>query len=179
MSYFGNKLNAIFRAFSSRNINDKDVEFIREYLNKQEQVLFYRMSLIDQKHSLAVAYSVKEMVGRRSRINLEKTLKTALLHDVGKIMVKLSVMDRINQTIMFKFFKLFADYLAERGKNAPANSLRKKLYAYKYHSQFGADLVREIKTEENIAYLIEHHHDETTINEPIELTILREADNLN
>lgn len=179
MSYLQSKTKAIFRALSQRGLTNKDVEFIQEYLNKQEQILFYRMSLIDQKHALAVAYSVKEMVGRRSRINLEKTLKTALLHDVGKIMVKLSVGDRVKQTLMFTFFKFFADYLAEHGKNAPLKSLRKKLYAYKYHSQFGADLVREIKTEENIAYLIEHHHDETTINEPIELTILREADNLN
>lgn len=179
MSYFQSKIKAIARALSRKNINDRDIEFIREYLNKQEQVLFYRMQLIDQKHSLAVAYTVKDMVGRRSRINLEKTIKTALLHDCGKIMVKLSISDRIKQTIFFNFFKFFADYLAERGKNAPGNSLRKKLYAYKYHSQYGADLVRDIKTEENIAYLIEHHHDETTINEPIELTILREADNLN
>ena len=141
--------------------------------------MFYRMSIIDQKHSIAVAYSVRDMVGKRARINVEKTIKTALLHDVGKISVKLSLRDRMAQTIMFKFFKIFAEQLAERGEFCQPNTLRKKLHVYKYHGQTGADLVREINTEENIAFLIEHHHDETTINEPIELTILREADNLN
>lgn len=167
------------RALLNNRLTDADVEFIREYLTKPEQILFYRMSQFDQKHSLAVAYIIEEIVGRRTKMRIEKLYKAALLHDVGKVCVKLTLGDRVFQILMFNLLSPLANYLADRGVSEHAGHNRRVLYCYKYHPLIGAELAREIGVEEGIVYLIQHHEDKPEQTEPRELTILREADLLN
>lgn len=179
MNYLLSKLKAIARMFFVKQLSDEDVSFIEEHLGKSEQILFYRMSIVDQIHSLHVAYTLKEMLNRKSRINLKKMLKVALLHDIGKADIKLTLNSRLYQTSFFFFCKPFANYLANKGKEPNASRRKKLLYYYKEHGNVGAALLREINVDENIAYLVESHHNEPSINEPIELSLLREADDVN
>ncbi len=179
MNYLMSKLKAIGRMFFIKHLSDEDVSFIEEHLEKQEQILFYRMSIVDQIHALHVAYTLKELLNRRSRINLKKMLKASLLHDIGKADIKLTLNSRIYQTLMFFFCRPLANYLANKGKESNASRCKRLLYYYKEHGAVGAALLREINVDENIAYLIESHHNDASINEPIELSLLREADDLN
>jgi putative nucleotidyltransferase with HDIG domain len=172
-------IKAFFRAWLDKGLTDEDVQFIREYLSKQEQILFYRMALIDQKHALYTAYTLRDMIGKRTKIKVEKLYKAALLHDVGKVCTKMTLKDRVFQSVMFTLFRPLANYLAEHGFSEHTGRIRRLMYCYKYHPVVGADLAREIGVEENIVYLIEHHEDRPDPNEPRELAILREADNLN
>lgn len=171
-------IRAFFKALLPLKITDQDIAFLREFLTKQEQILFYRMSVLDQRHSLDTAYTIREMLGKRTKIKLEKMYKAALLHDVGKAQFKLRVRDRVLQSLFFMFLSPFANYLADRGGVHHESYLCRMLYCYKYHPRLGAEMAKEIKVEDAVVYLIEHHHDPVSFNEPKELSILREADDL-
>lgn len=175
---FKNNVRAFFKSLLPVRISDQDVEFLREFLTKQEQILFYRMGAIDQRHALDTAYAIREMLGKRTKIKLEKMYKAALLHDIGKAQFRLQLSDRVLQTLFFKILPPFANYLADRGSAKHEGYLRRILFCYKYHPRLGAEMTKEIKVEESVVYLIEHHHDLVSFNEPKELSILREADDI-
>lgn len=175
---FKSNVRAFFKTLLPLRITDQDINFLREFLTKQEQILFYRMTMLDQRHSLDTAYTIREMLGRRTKIKLEKMYKAALLHDVGKAQFKLRVWDRVLQALFFMLLPPFANYLADRGSVKHEGYLRRMLFCYKYHPRLGAEMTKEIKVEEAVVYLIEHHHDPVSFNEPKELSILREADDL-
>jgi putative nucleotidyltransferase with HDIG domain len=175
---FKNNIRSFLKTLLPMRISDADVEFLREFLTKQEQILFYRMVTVDQRHSLYTAYAIRDMLGKRTKIKLEKMYKAALLHDVGKAQFKLYVRDRVLQTLFFKLLPPFANYLADRGSVNHEGYLRRMLFCYKYHARLGAEMTKDIKVEEAATYLIEHHHDQMSFNEPKELSILREADDI-
>jgi len=178
MNIWHDKVKPLVYGLFPKPLTDSDVSFIRQYLNKQEQILFYRMQNIDQRHALDTSFKLKELIGRRMKLNQDKLYMAALLHDVGKVAYPISLGSRVTSTITFKLFKSFSNWLADKGVNGkkPKGWLIRSLYLHKYHPQLGAELVRELKVDENVAYLIEHHHDELAATEPIELTLLREAD---
>ncbi|MDR2431418.1 MAG: HD domain-containing protein [Candidatus Margulisbacteria bacterium] len=173
------KIFSVVKLLLTARLRNEDIAFIREYLNKQEQILFYTLSAFDQKHSLNVAYTLRDWLGKRSKLRLDKIYKAALLHDAGKARAKLRLRDRVGQTLLFYFLSPLANYLADRGSLEHRAYWRRVLYVCKYHPRIGAMLAREIKTEEGVVYLIEHHRDRERLDEPKELTMLREADELN
>lgn len=173
-----NNVRAFLKTLLPTRISDADIAFLREFLTKQEQILFYRMVAIDQRHALDTSYAIRDMLGKRTKIKLEKMYKAALLHDIGKAQFKLQVWDRVLQTLFFKLLPPFANYLADRGTVHHEGYLRRMLFCYKYHPRLGAEMTKDIKVEESVTYLIEHHHDQISFNEPKELSILREADDI-
>jgi putative nucleotidyltransferase with HDIG domain len=179
LAHYPAKIFSVIKLLLISRLSDADIAFIREYLPKQEQILFYTLPAFDQKHSLNVAYTLRDWLGRRPKLRPDKLYRTALLHDAGKARSRLRLRDRVAQTLMFYLLGPLANYLADRGSLEHPAYWRRILYAGKYHSRTGAMLARELKTEEGIIYLIEHHHDREREDEPKELTILREADELN
>jgi hypothetical protein len=168
---------ALLRSIFWNKLNDADIAFLRDYLNKQEQILFYSLPAYDQRHSLDVAYTVRDLLGKRTKIDPNKLYKAALLHDVGKAPARLRVRDRVCQALFFTLLPPLADYLANRGSET-TGYWRRILFFYKYHPRLGAALVKGISSNE-VLNLIECHHDAYWPGEPKELTILREADSLN
>ncbi|MDR1998158.1 MAG: HD domain-containing protein [Candidatus Margulisbacteria bacterium] len=173
------KIAATLRLILWPKVTDEDVVFIRAYLNKQEQILFYAQTTLDQRHALNVAYAIRDLLGRRPKLHQDKLYKAALLHDIGKARARLRLLDRIWQVLFFTCLPPLANYLADRGSLWHKAYWRRILYACKYHPRIGAELARDIKVEEGVVYLIEHHCDPAAQGEPAELTILREADELN
>ncbi|MDR1114186.1 MAG: HD domain-containing protein [Candidatus Margulisbacteria bacterium] len=177
MGAFWSRFTALLRSIFWNKLKDADIAFLRDYLNKQEQILFYSLAARDQRHSLDVAYTVRDLLGKRTKINPDKLYKAALLHDVGKAPARLRISDRIVQVLFFTLLPPLADYLADHGSET-TGYWRRILFFYKYHPRLGAALVKGISGNE-VLYLIEHHHDAYWPGEPKELTIIREADSLN
>jgi hypothetical protein len=171
------RFTALLRSIFWNRLKDTDVAFLRDYLSKQEQILFYSLSARDQRHSLDVAYTVRDLLGKRTKVNPDKLYKAALLHDVGKVSARLRICDRVCQVLFFTLLPPLADYLADRGSET-TGYWRRILFFYKYHPRLGAALVKGISSND-VLHLIEHHHDAYWSGEPKELTILREADSLN
>ena len=169
------RICAICRAIFFSRLKDADVDFLREYLNKQEQILFYSMTAYDQRHALNVAYLVRDLLGRRAKVRFDKLYKAALLHDLGKMRAHLRVCDRTAQVLAFTFLPPLANYLADRGSER-TGYWRRILYVYKYHPKIGAALAKSISVDSEVVFLIERHHDAFYPGEPKELTLLREAD---
>lgn len=173
MGFLQSKVRPFFWGLFPKALSNNDIEFLQDNLNKQEQILFYRMQNLDQRHALQTAFKMKELLGRRMKINHEKMYIAALLHDVGKTEYQLKLRQRVIVNILSALIKPLVNWLADKSNKW---AWCKPYYIHVYHPQRGAELARGIGVDENVAYLIEHHHDQLSATEPIELTLLREAD---
>lgn len=154
-----------------------DVKFIRKFLDKQEQILFYRMTLPDQRHGLDTAYHLQEQIKNIDWVDKENLIKVGLLHDVGKSITKYPVWGRVMVVILNKINKNIPKYLAKFGENPKSFILFRICYVYENHPMLGADFLKELSgSHDRAAKIISMHHNPPQINEPRELPLLRIAD---
>ena len=148
---------------------------IRLYLSPVEVVLFTKMPVPDQNHSLRVFESV--LSAGESDNDL---IKAALLHDIGKGLYPLRRWERIFAVFMGD---LFPGLALAWGKGQP-ESIKRPLVIIHQHPAWGAELAREAGCSETVVWLIGNHekdHPPESISE-IELELLNKlqiADNLN
>lgn len=148
-------------------IEEKDREFINKHLNKNELTLFYKLSKSEQKHSVKVAYDVEKICKQKS-IDSRLLIKAALLHDIGKTIRKLNIIDKSVMVII---------------DNITNGSVRKlsnieKVNVYYNHGKLGSDILKQYSYDNNFLYLIENHHN-FKVKGNKELEILRNCDNKN
>lgn len=112
----------------------------------QEQELFFRLQISEQKHCINVAYAIrdKEITPKK-----EYLIKLALLHDIGKIKLKLTPIDKAMIVILDKVTK---------GK-ARKYTRYKKIKVYYHHGEMGYELLKEIGGyDEHFLEIIRKHH---------------------
>lgn len=146
-------------------IDEDDNEYVKKYLNKEELKLFYKLSIVEQKHCLRVAYSLSELCNKEN-INKERLIKTALLHDIGKISKKISIVDKSLLVIGDKVSK---------GKLRNYKNI-KKIDVYYNHGDKGYNILKNIEKDERILYLVKNHHNNDIIGDK-ELDLLKICDN--
>ncbi|WP_026478752.1 HD domain-containing protein [Alkaliphilus transvaalensis] len=144
-------------------VTDKDLEFINQQLTPQEKNLFLKLRVSEQYHSLNVAYGCQSEAPTNNKL-----IKAALLHDVGKV--------DTNLTIINKSFVVLAKKLKIKKSLLPS-FLQKSLEYQLTHPQRGYELLKPLKTEEDILYFVLNHHDYSIEN--LEMKILQKYDNLN
>ena len=148
-------------------LDEEDIAFIHQYLNEEERKLFSRLIEYEQKHSINVARDViKEC--KESRIEANRLIKAALLHDIGKITNRLNVVDKSVIVLLDKF---------TRGKLKKAKGI-KKIDIYYNHGAKGVEVLKPYGYDDRLLYLIKNHHN-NLITGDIELDILRKCDNNN
>lgn len=152
-------------AIAKIDINDK--MYIEKHLNDDEIALFNKLSIHEQKHSINVARDVES----ECKINLmdsKNLVKTALLHDIGKIKVPVSIIDKSIVVILDKITKSRIKEL----KNV------KKIYIHYNHGYEGYKILKGINENEQILFMVKNHHNEN-LNNNLELNILRKCDDRN
>ena len=78
------RVRQFFRALTAK-ISADDGIYISTHLSGDEQKLFFAMSIVDQFHSLNVAYTIERLVIEdKKNIDREFLIRCALLHDVGR-----------------------------------------------------------------------------------------------
>jgi hypothetical protein len=164
-----------FKALNAK-ISIADEEFVRKYLSKQEQILFYKQRLADQRHSLDSAYYILRDTSSSKWANKHILINAALLHDIGKTYVFLPLWVRPVCVILEKYLHSFYIYLGKKGKSQKSWKIIKYFYAYQFHSEIGVEILSEIDADPKVLELIELHHSEPFQNEPKELPFLRRAD---
>lgn len=169
MSAFGRVLQFV-RAVTAR-VSVEDGKYISTHLNADEQKIFFAMSVADQVHSLRTAYTVERMVIEDKRgIDKEFLIRCALLHDTGRRAGDLTIKGKIFAVLVTTFAPNFADRLEINGNRA--------LYVYHHHAELGARKLQQLGLFKE-AKIIAKHHAPPKANDPLELKLLRLADNAN
>lgn len=150
-------------------INDEQIKFIKKYLNDEEIKLFNMMHISERKHCVNVAIGVKNYIQKYGIINNENELiKASLLHDIGKVYYKLSLLDRIELVVLDKITM----GKIKKYKNS------KKIYLFYNHAYMGYELLKNINENKRVLYLVRNHHNKD-IKDDLELNILKKFDNRN
>ena len=169
MSVFGRVLQFV-RAVTAR-VSVEDGKYISTHLNADEQKIFFAMSVADQVHSLRTAYTVERLIIEDKRgVDREFLIRCALLHDVGRRNGDLTIKGKIFAVLVTTFAPKFADRLEINGNRA--------LYVYHHHAELGARKLQQIGLFKE-AKIIAKHHAPPKSDDPLELKLLRLADNEN
>ena len=169
MSVF-KRVKQFFRALTARVTVD-DGQYISAHLNAEEQKIFFAMSVVDQAHSLRTAYTIERLVIEDKRgIDKEFLIRCALLHDVGRKAGDLTIKGKIFVVLITTFAPQYAERLELNGNRA--------LYVYHHHAELGAQKVQRLGLFKE-AKIIAKHHAPPKSDDPLELKLLRLADNEN
>jgi putative nucleotidyltransferase with HDIG domain len=169
MSCFKRILQFI-RAVTAR-VTVEDGKYISAHLNAEEQKLFFAMSVVDQAHSLRTAYTIERLVIEDKRgVDKEFLIRCALLHDVGRKAGDLTIAGKIFVVLITSLAPKFADRMEINGNRA--------LYVYHHHAELGAQKIQRIGLFKE-AKIIAKHHAPPKPDDPLELKLLRLADNEN
>ncbi len=152
-----------------KSIDDKLIE---KYLNKKEVEIFNRLNVSEQQHCIRVCNDALEKADKENiGINKNKLAKAALLHDVGKTMKSLNVLDKSIIVILDKF----------TNGNLRKYTKIKKIDVYYNHPKKGVRILEDLHRYDNeLLEVVKKHHKESKESEDnIYLKIIRECDNKN
>ena len=159
-----------FRAINAKLTGD-DNRYILTHLSPQEQKLFFAMDIVDQYHSLRVAYTIERIaIEDKKNIDREFLIRCALLHDIGRIKGDMTIWGKVFAVLVTSFSTKFADRLEYKGNHI--------IYVYRHHAEIGAKKLQQIGLYKE-AKIIAKHHSMPSNDDPRELKLLRIADNKN
>ena len=149
------RVGEFFRAITARP-NPKMVEIASGYLSPPLLKLFEKMSPYDQAHCVAVMQHLLAMGETDPDL-----LAAALLHDVGKSKIKLSVWYRVAAVLLKKKLRFFAC-------KTPGKPICYSVYVQVEHPRIGAEMAKEAGCSERCARLILYHQAQDPPLEPEE-----------
>ena len=141
-------------------------EAILPHLSPNLVVLFRRMQPSEQQHAFHLLERLKE-----SGETDPDLLSAALLHDVGKILYPLSIIDRVVIVLGNRFFR----QKAEQWSRGTPNRLRRPFVVAANHPAWGADLAEQAGASPRAVDLIRRHQDCPSTEDRL-LAALQEAD---
>lgn len=149
-------------------VSEEERDFVRFYLSAQEQDLFEKLQVSEQKHCINVAMDIQEEIiaGDKNKAYL---IRLGLLHDIGKTYAGLNPIDK---SIIVILDKLTNGKLKKYSKY-------KKINSYYNHGKIGSKILRELGGYSGwFLEMIENHHMENINNNPL-LGVLQKHDSNN
>jgi putative nucleotidyltransferase with HDIG domain len=153
-----------------------DEVFARSYLNIKEMALFNQLPYFEQKHSVVVARKMSASARLHTELDQRKLIRLGLLHDIGKVAEKNSILTKSILVIIRFFWPWLYDRLADSGENHP---IWRRFYIHKHHGAVGAELLAKIGESPEILGIIAKHDPRVQPlgqDDPLELKLLQEAD---
>ena len=141
-------------------MTEKDYDYANEILNKKELELFMKLSKSEQKHSIRIAKDIEFIIDNNETDdeeilkNRNLLMKSALLHDIGKITKQLNVIDKSIIVILNKLTK---------GKLKSIKK-SKKIHCYYNHSSYGYEILKDIIDDTVILDIVKNHHSDNGNN---------------
>lgn len=167
------RIKQFYLAITAR-IKSDDRKWVQEILTDKAQQLFYAMHPADQYHALNVARTALALWEKQPAGDRNLLLRSALLHDVGKMRGDMDVFGKVWAVLLKHFLPGLALKLALNG----TGYLGHIMYISYNHAQIGAEKLQHIGMVQE-AEIIRYHHAQPKENEPPELKLLRAADELN
>jgi len=149
-----------------RSLPRVDTGVLLPHLSSSQIVLFRRMHSAEQIHAWQVLNRLTD-----SGLTNPHLLTAALLHDVGKILVPLSLADRVVIVLGKRFFPR----RVQKWSESSPTGLRRPFVTAVQHPAWGADLVEQTGASPQTVAFIRHHHDAPR-DDPL-LIALQKADN--
>lgn len=171
-----------YRAMTAK-LTRQDRRWVRSRLPQRALPLFFAMHRVDQYHALHVARTALELLEdlpaeKQNNVSQPFLMRCALLHDVGRVRGDLDIWGKVFCVLMMHFLPA----LAKKMECVKAEHIWQKfghaLYVYEHHADIGAKKLRAIGLNAE-AEIILRHHRLPRVDDPIELTLLRIADDRN
>ena len=160
-------------------ITPEDRSFIGEYLYSREQELFYGMSVQDQFHCRRVAADILRLAEEHGAMDRRFLVRCALLHDVGRRNGDISTGDKIFTVLLHCLLPEQAIRWGRQGKGTRLDNMRHAVFVYFHHPELGVLLLSKISPENELLGIVGAHHRRADADDPVELHLLRQADELN
>jgi len=166
-------------AACTAHLTPQDRTFVAAYLTKKEIRLFDRMDLAHQYHALRVARTALRLM-QKERICCDGRLlaRCALLHDTAKRAGEIGTLDKIICVLFDHALPRQMRAFARRGRGGAVQNKRHAAYLYYRHAQLAAKELRAMGLARE-ASVVAGHHEKPHAGEPLELTVLRRADEMN
>lgn len=147
-----------------------DYEFLKMYLNEEELNLFSKLKTNEMHHCIRVAKSALKFAEDIECNGMSKNyfIKACLLHDIGKIGINISIVDKSLLVIVDRI---------SRGKIKKYNNI-KKIDVYYNHPKIGYNILKPYGYSDEFLYLILNHHNHD-IKDNKNLNILIRCDSIN
>ena len=159
-------------------VRPEDQKFLKKYLSEEEQLLFAEMGLPEQRHCLDVAYTAIELAAGEAEIDKGLLLRCALLHDIGKKKGDVPLCYKVLTVLADQFFSEKSRRLARQSVAGDPHDFRHALYIYYCHGELGREKLLTMHLPE-LAEIVGKHHKAPTEKDPLELLLLRQADEKN
>lgn len=157
---------------------------VKQNLSPMEAEAFYRMDINSQKHSVNVTLTCIRLAKTVPDVNNRRLLRAALLHDVGKIAGDMGTIDRVLIVLVNRLAPGIAARLVKKGMcwartGDLLGGICHAFYINRHHAELGKQTAEALGVDSETVALIAAHHQPPADGEPVELTLLREADGLN
>jgi len=143
------RFRQFWNAITSSPSSD-DLVQVQQKLSPKAFDLFLRMHPSEQSHSIHIYKQILE--GGESNDDL---ITAALLHDIGKILHPLHILERIVIVLGKKIFPIYIDIWGD----GDINSWRRPFVIAKKHPLWGAEMAEEADVSALAVDLIRHHQD--------------------
>ena len=164
------RVKQFYRAISAK-LSADDNKYISTHLSPKEQKLFFAMDVVDQYHSIRVAYTLERFVIEDTQgVDREFLIRCALLHDVGRVKGDMSTLGKVFVVLLSALFPKIADDLEFKGNHL--------IYVYRHHAEIGAKKLQDIGLYKE-SKIVAKHHSPPADDDPRELKLLRIADDKN
>lgn len=128
-------------------IDEEEIELIKCYLSEDEQELFFKLLVHEQKHCVLVAKGLKEACDNQKKQS--ELIRLGLLHDIGKIKYPLSPIEKGIIVILDRLTK---------GKISKFKDV-KMVKCYYEHASASYEMLNQIGIyEERFLNIIRDHH---------------------
>lgn len=148
-------------------MTDEDRKFVNGYLDYFERKYFYALKESEQKHSVRVAILALERCKDNLKINAKRIVKAAILHDIGKSVKKINIIQKV---IMVLSTNVFGD----RVKNLEFIDF---VNSYYNHGEIGYNILKNHIYDDKLLFIVRNHHSDIDTDE--ELSIIRYCDSKN
>lgn len=150
-------------------ITKKDkMDILNTYLNKNEIEIFMKLSKAERQHCIRVFNNAKKYTSE-NKINIDenKLARCALLHDIGKSIAKINIIEK-SIVIILKY--ITGDRILKYNK---------RIVEYYKHAEIGGEILLQLGESDNdiITCVVNHHNKEKSIDN-IYLQIIYICDDL-
>ena len=149
-------------------IKNDDMNILNNYLNENEIEVLMKLSKAERQHSIRVFINAKKYVSDNNiKIDINKLGRCALLHDIGKSVVKINTIEK-SIVIILKF--ITGDKILKYNK-VIAN--------YYKHAEIGGEILIQLgECDNDIINCVKNHHNKEQKSDNIYLKIVSIYDDI-